>query len=208
MSFFFQGLTIGLAYVAPIGIQNLFVINAALTYPRRRALLTALIVIFFDISLALACFFGVGAVMQRYQWLQMAVLLLGSVIVIYIGIGLLRKKPEDAKEPKAAESIRKTISSACVVTWLNPQAIVDGTMMLGAFFVTLPASQSGPFISGVVTASCLWFTGLTLLVSLLGSRLHGKVMVWINRICGGIIILYGLKLLANFVSLYLLGKGG
>ena len=63
---FLQGLTIGLAYVAPIGMQNLFVINAALTQPRRRALLTALIVVFFDVTLALACFFGVGALMERF----------------------------------------------------------------------------------------------------------------------------------------------
>ena len=61
MPTYLQGLTIGLAYVAPIGMQNLFVINSALTQPRRRALLTALIVIAFDISLALACFFGIGA---------------------------------------------------------------------------------------------------------------------------------------------------
>ena len=36
MGFFFQGLTLGLAYVAPIGMQNLFVIDSALTKPRRR----------------------------------------------------------------------------------------------------------------------------------------------------------------------------
>ena len=46
----------GLAYVAPIGLQNLFVINSALTHTRKCALLTALIVIFFDVTLALACF--------------------------------------------------------------------------------------------------------------------------------------------------------
>ena len=61
MSYFFQGLTMGLAYVAPIGLQNLFVINSALTQSRHRAFLTALIVLFFDISLVLACFFGIGA---------------------------------------------------------------------------------------------------------------------------------------------------
>ena len=54
----------GLAYVAPIGLQNLFVINSALTHTRKCALLTVLIVIFF----------GVGAVMQRYEWLQMVIL--------------------------------------------------------------------------------------------------------------------------------------
>lgn len=52
MDFYIQGLTLGLAYVAPIGIQNLFVINSALMQPRWRALLTALIVIFFDVTLA------------------------------------------------------------------------------------------------------------------------------------------------------------
>lgn len=57
MNIFLQGLTMGLAYVAPIGMQNLFVINSALTNKRKRALLTALIVIFFDITLSLACFF-------------------------------------------------------------------------------------------------------------------------------------------------------
>ena len=36
----------GLAYVAPIGLQNLFVINSALTQSRHRAFLTALIVFF------------------------------------------------------------------------------------------------------------------------------------------------------------------
>ena len=36
MDIYLQGLTMGLAYVAPIGLQNLFVINTALTQPRSR----------------------------------------------------------------------------------------------------------------------------------------------------------------------------
>ena len=71
MYYFLQGLTLGLAYVAPIGVQNLFVINSAMTQSRRRALLTALIVIFFDVTLALFCFFGIGAAIQKYEKLQM-----------------------------------------------------------------------------------------------------------------------------------------
>lgn len=31
---YLQGLSLGLAYVAPIGVQNLFVINAGLSQPR------------------------------------------------------------------------------------------------------------------------------------------------------------------------------
>lgn len=200
MGYFFQGLTMGLAYVAPIGLQNLFVINSALTHIRRRALLTALIVIFFDVTLALACFFGIGAVMQRYEWLQMVILLIGSLIVLYIGIGLLRSKVEEIDRSKSASTIRKTISSACIVTWFNPQAIIDGTMMLGAFHVTLPAAKSIPFISGVAAASCLWFTGLTLIISIFSNRFNAKVLRVINLVCGVIIIFYGCKLLFNFLN--------
>ena len=201
MSYFLQGLTMGLAYVAPIGLQNLFVINSALTHSRRRALMTALIVIFFDVTLALACFFGIGAVMQRYEWLQMLILLAGSLIVVYIGIGLLRSKVEELEKSEPDLSVRKTISSACVVTWFNPQAVIDGTMMLGAFRVTLTASQSTPFISGVAAASCLWFTGLTFVISIFSSRFNAKVLRVINVVCGTVIIFYGVKLFWNFVTM-------
>ena len=93
MPAYFQGLAIGLAYVAPIGMQNLFVINSALAQPRRRALLTALIVTLFDVSLAFACYFGIGALVERFVWLQLIVLLAGGCVVIWIGAGLLREKP-------------------------------------------------------------------------------------------------------------------
>ena len=191
----------GLAYVAPIGLQNLFVINSALTHTRRRALLTAWIVIFFDVTLAFACFFGIGAVMEHYQWLQMAILCVGSLIVIYIGVGLLRAKAEEIDRSQTTGSIRKTISSACVVTWFNPQAIIDGTMMLGAFRATLPTAQASSFISGVALASCLWFLGVTLVVSLLSRHFTPGVMVWINRVCGVVILCYGGSLLWSFLTM-------
>ncbi|MGL5439341.1 MAG: LysE/ArgO family amino acid transporter [Filifactoraceae bacterium] len=201
MKYFFQGLTMGLAYVAPIGLQNLFVINSALTHKRGRALITAFIVIFFDITLALACFFGVGALIQNQLWLKKIILLVGSLIVIYIGIGLLRSTPSEINGQKNKLSIYKTITSACVVTWFNPQAIIDGTLMLGAFYVSLPASSSSSFISGVILASFLWFTNLTFIISLFSNKFNIKVLKKINIVCGLIIIFYGVKLLLNFISL-------
>ena len=203
MNIFLQGLTMGLAYVAPIGMQNLFVINSALTNKRKRALLTALIVIFFDITLSLACFFGIGTIMQKFKWLQMVILCVGSLIVIYIGISLLRAKTQDLEKDQPTMSIKKTISSACVVTWFNPQAIIDGTMMLGAFHVTLAAGQETPFITGVACASFSWFIGLTFLISLISSKFNAKVMRWINIVCGVIIIGYEIKLFVSFVQMLL-----
>lgn len=204
MKYYLQGLTMGLAYVAPIGVQNLFVINSAVTYKRYRALLNAFIVIFFDISLSFACFFGIGSIMQHYEWIKMLMLVIGSIVVIYIGISLLKSKEEDIKVSKKGISIPKTILTACVVTWFNPQAIIDGTMMLGAFYATLPVSQSSLFILGVVSASCLWFTSLTLLISFFSNRFNVRILRKINIVCGIVIVFYGLKLVIDFLKIYCL----
>ena len=201
MNIYLQGLTMGLAYVAPIGLQNLFVINTALTQKRSRVYLTALIVIFFDISLGLACFLGVGALMQALPWLQKVILGIGSLIVIWIGIGLLRSKAsmEDGRDVNVP--IWKVISTACVVTWFNPQAIIDGTMMLGAFRASLPAGSDVFFICGFASASVLWFLGISTVISLFSARFNNKSLNIINKVCGAVSIFYGCKLAWRFLRL-------
>lgn len=141
MDIYLQGLALGLAYVAPIGMQNLFVINSALTQTRLRALVTALIVIFFDVTLALACFFGIGLVMQKYPPVQLGILLLGGLVVVYIDVSLLKSS---VRQIGGAQQmlLGKTVWAACVVTWFNAQAVIDGTMLLGAFKASMTEAQS------------------------------------------------------------------
>lgn len=201
MEIYLQGLTMGLAYVAPIGLQNLFVINTALTQPKARVYLTALIVIFFDVTLGLACFFGIGAVMEASDLLKMAILLIGSLIVIWIGFGLIRAKDTMDTSTKVDIPILKVISTACVVTWFNPQALIDGSMMLGAFKATLPEGTDFFFVGGFASASVLWFLGISIVISLFSAKFTDKTLRVINIVCGAVIIFYGCKLFWNFVQL-------
>lgn len=198
---YLQGLILGLAYVAPIGTQNMFVINTALTRPRRRALLTAFIVIFFDVTLALACFFGIGALMERFTWLQMVILLVGGAIVIWIGIGLLKDKPTMDGSVEVDIPLPKVAAKACVVTWFNPQAIIDGTMLFGGFRAGNPGGVSTQLILGSSTASFVWFLGITILISFFSARFSDKILRLINLVCGAIIIFYGAKLLFKFFQM-------
>ena len=201
MDIYLQGLTMGLAYVAPIGLQNLFVINTALTQPRRRVYATALIVIFFDVTLGLACFFGIGAVMSASPWLEMAILLVGSVIVIWIGQGLVREKDTLDTSTNVDIPIVKVVTTACVVTWFNPQALIDGSMMLGAFKATLPEGTDFFFVGGFASASVLWFLGISTIISLFSAKITDKTLRVINVVCGIVIIFYGLKLFWSFIQM-------
>ena len=89
MGFFFQGLMMGLAYVAPIGMQNIFVINSAASERLPRAIITALIVIFFDVTLAFACFYGAGLAIEHHEWLRLLVSFIGSLVLLFTGIKLV-----------------------------------------------------------------------------------------------------------------------
>ena len=201
MEIYLQGLTMGLAYVAPIGLQNLFVINTALSQPRKRVYATALIVIFFDVTLGLACFFGIGAVMSASPWLEMAILLVGSLIVIWIGQGLIRSKDTLDTSTEVNIPIAKVVTTACVVTWFNPQALIDGSMMLGAFKATLPEGTDFFFVGGFASASVIWFLGISTLISLFSAKITDKLLRIINIVCGIVIIFYGLKLLWSFIQM-------
>lgn len=200
---YLQGLSLGLAYVAPIGMQNLFVINSAISQKLSRAIATALIVIFWDVSLGLACFLGVGALMEALPWLQKIILGAGGLLVIYIGTGLIRSKADMSGGKDVNQPFWKLIGTAFIVTWLNPQALIDGTLMLGAFRASLPAGGDPYFITGFASASFLWFNVLAIVVHLLGSRINSRVLTWLNRICGAVIILYGIKLLINLIQMFL-----
>lgn len=198
MYVFFQGLLMGLVYTAPIGMQNMFVINSALCSSRRRAAFTAVTVIFFDISLSLCCFFGIGALLEHFRWLNPALLFFGGLTVLFLAVSLIRKSPAAFSESGQPVSRQKTILSACAVTWLNPQAILDGTMILGAFHASFSGTQSSFFIMGIALASCLWFSSLTFFSSLFRSSLSPRFLHAVNILCGTVILFYAVKLLYRF----------
>lgn len=198
--FLLEGFLLGLAYLAPIGMQNMYVINSAMRMSRIRAYQVALITFFFDVSLALACFFGVGAVLERFPMLRGAVLLFGFLAATYIGIGLILSKPE-LKDIPMNEPLARVAAMCFAVTWFNPNAIIDGTLLLGGIRASLSFNASNLFVLGVALASLTWFTGLVTVISVFKSRINGGLLRLINGVCGGVIIAYGLKLGYDFIQM-------
>mgnify|MGYP006301105625 CR=1 FL=1 len=172
-----QGLLLGLAYVAPIGMQNLYVINTALSGNKKRTYQVALFTIFFDILLALACFFGIGILLKNIPSLKSSILLIGSILVVLIGLKLIREAGEiDNSIEKRNNSLFQIFLTCFVVTWLNPQAIIDGSLLLGGYHVSLPPNTAIYFIFGFCTASFLWFTSISSITLFFNDKLNEKVI--------------------------------
>ncbi|MBF4692672.1 LysE/ArgO family amino acid transporter [Fusibacter ferrireducens] len=200
MKYFIDGLLLGFAYVAPIGVQNIFVINSAISDKRMRSFLTALIVIFFDITLALACFWGVGSLFENAYILKMVVYLVGGIAVVKIGHGLLNSEIKAPTESAETLPISKVIVSACLVTWFNPQALIDGSLLLGAYRASLAPNFALLFIVGVCIASMTWFVSLSSIIATFKYQMSVKILTIINRVCGIVIVFYGLRLIYIFLE--------
>ncbi len=202
MKFFIDGLLLGFAYVAPIGMQNLFMINTALTQSKLRTYLTAFIIMFFDITLAFGCFYGIGAIMSASIWLQIIILGIGSLVVLWIGFSIFRSDGSLESNTEVDIPIAKVITTALVVTWFNPQAIIDGSMMLGAFKASItPPEMATVFILGVCVASAIWWLFIATLGRIFSNKINEKALKIINMVCGAIIIFYGAKLFISFVKM-------
>jgi L-lysine exporter family protein LysE/ArgO len=200
VGYFVQGFLMGLAYLAPIGMQNLYVINSALRATLAKAYQVAFIVTLFDMSLSLSAFWGTGVLLEAFPLLKWGFYLLGSIIITLIGIALVRSRPANPTEIQAEESFFKTVVFAFTVSWLNPHALIDSTFLLGGYRAMLDQLSSILFLSGVISASIVWFFGLVTIVARFRKQVNTGTMRLINVVCGVTIILFGLNLGYKFFT--------
>jgi L-lysine exporter family protein LysE/ArgO len=200
LAYILQGFIFGIAYVAPIGAQNLFVINISTNNDIKYILKSVFVVIFFDISLALACFIGVGIIFDILPLLKNIVLCVGCFVITFMGIRLiLNKKEIEYKEQNGQLSLLKIIGLSFSVAWFNPQAIIDGTMLFGGMRSSLPINSANMFIAGVCIASISWFSALAIITHKILDKFK-KTIRYINIICGIILIIYGIRLGFIFIK--------
>ena len=203
---------IGFATIAPIGMQNLYVFNNALSEKLSRALFFAIFIWLADALFELAAFFGMGALISTNRWLKLAVMGIGGILVIYIALGIIRGAKSNSltaglaqkgKVGSADEGGKKTLRSVVfasfLLVWANPQALIDGSLMLGALRGTMTGASAFNFIAGVLLATALWFFGITMTIGLLRDKLSSRILTVVNLASGLIVLVYGAYLLVHVV---------
>lgn len=197
-----RGMLISFALVSSIGMQNLFVFNSAMSNRMRRALLICLFVWVADTTLTTVTFLGIGALISRYLWLKITIMLLGGLIVIWMGIGILRSASQiELGKDDSQLPLKDAFAGAWIVAFANPQAIIDTGVTMGALRGTLANNEVLPFLGGIILATAIWFFAITIIVGSLKNRLPKRILMWINIISGVIVVGYGFALLINAARL-------
>lgn len=198
---YLRGILVGFAFVAPIGMQNIYMFNNALSNKMSKALLYDFLVWFCDALFSFAAFYGIGALISANEIVKIIVMLVGGALTSYIGFNIIRSAKQTAiGSDSKKQTLKQALMTALIVSWGNPQAMIDGTMMLGASRATLTFEQSILFITGVITASFIWDHGITIGFNLLRDKLPKKFLLAINLISGIIVAVYGLYLILTGIT--------
>lgn len=198
---YLRGILIGFAFVAPIGMQNIYMFNNALSNKMSKALLYNFLVWFCDALFSFAAFYGIGALISANEIVKIIIMLIGGALTSYIGFNIIRSAKQTAiGSDSKKQTLKQALMTALIVSWGNPQAMIDGTMMLGASRATLTFEQSILFITGVITASFIWDHGITIGFNLLRDKLPKKFLLAINLISGIIVAVYGLYLILTGIT--------
>ena len=76
-------------------------------------------------------------------------------------------------------------------------------MMLGAFQANIPEEGIYYFFGGFLTMTPMWFGALAATMHLLAKKIKITHMAWINRFCGAVLVIYGIKLFIDGVTMFL-----
>jgi len=203
------GMAIGVAVAAPIGPVNLIVIRRTLRHGRLNGLVTGAGAAMGDgVFAGLAAFSLTAAIdfLLSYElWLQA----IGGLFLIILGLRTLLSHPHlaDADADKAAGVPAHVFLTTFALTITNPATMLGFIAIFSGVAGLRSAGQgyghAATLTGAVIIGSMLWWFGLSQFVSLFRQRMSDHMLEVINRISGGLIIMFGIAVWARVLLKWL-----
>ena len=206
ISFFIRGLLIGLSIAATVGPMSVLCIQRTLNKGQLYGLVSGLGIATADGVYGSIAAFGLTLITNFLIQEQIWIRLIGGLFLIYLGMKTILSRPS---EKAVALNIKSNgylgaYASTFLLTLTNPLTILSFAAIFAGIGV---GSASNNFISatvivfGVFSGSTLWWIILTSIISLLRKKMDAQWLLWISRISGAIITLFGIGALLSLMSL-------
>ncbi|MGZ3642995.1 MAG: LysE family translocator [Ktedonobacteraceae bacterium] len=205
-SFFIRGLLIGLSIAATVGPMSVLCIQRTLNKGQLYGLVSGLGIATADAVYGSIAAFGLTLITNFLIMEQTWIRLIGGIFLIYLGIKTMLSKPPESAATLTMQTngYPGAYASTFLLTLTNPLTILSFAAIFAGIGV---GSASKSFLSaalvvlGVFSGSTLWWIILTGIISLLRKKMDAQWLLWINRISGAIITLFGIGALLFLLSL-------
>jgi len=196
-SIFIQAIIIGLAIAAPVGPIGILCIRTTIA----KGILAGLAVGFgaaaADGFYVIIGGLGLGIVIKILLGIAPILKVVGGVFLLFIGTKIFLKKVSYSKtETEVRKSYGRLFSSTFFLTLSNPMTILTFLGVISAMEVEMTTNfDLITLILGVFLGSILWWVFLVTIVSIVAKRLSVKVLSFINKLAGLILIGFGIYIL-------------
>ena len=205
LGLFVKGIVLGFSIAAPVGPIGVLCIRRTLQNGFKSGLASGLGAASADAvygAIAAAGLTLAADLLARQQtWLGM----LGGAFLLYLGVKTFRSPPQKAdEEEKAPNKLGGDYLSTFMLTMSNPITIFSFMALFGGLSAGVgTASRYSIFIPvvGVFTGSALWWLTLSTGVNLLRKRFSDGMMLWVNRIAGVVIFVFGVVMVWRAVGM-------
>ncbi len=205
LSFFIRGLLIGLSIAATVGPMSVLCIQRTLNKGQLYGLVSGLGIATADGVYGSIAAFGLTLITNFLIHEQIWIRLIGGLFLMYLGVKTIFSKPPQwaAVLNMKTNSYLGAYVSTFLLTLTNPLTILSFAAIFAGMGI---GSASKSFFSatavvlGVFSGSTLWWIILTSGISLLRKKMNSQWLLWINRISGAIITLFGLVALLTLLS--------
>jgi threonine/homoserine/homoserine lactone efflux protein len=200
---FARGLLLGFSIAAPVGPIGVLCIRRTLTQGWRIGFLTGMGAATADATYGAIAAFGLTALSNLLIAEQFWLRLIGGIYLLFLGARTFFAKPATVASNATANSLAGAYTSTFLLTLTNPTTILSFAAIFAGFGVASSNSTlaAAVLVLGVFVGSALWWLLLSGGVTLLSSRFRPAALVWVNRISGAVIFLFGLLSLASIVPL-------
>lgn len=199
-SVFIKGLIIGFSIAAPVGPIGVLCIRRTLTEGRLSGFVSGLGAATADAVYGCIAGFGLTFIstflIEQSQWLRS----LGGGFLLYLGIRTFlahSNSLSDSDYPNVqGANLTRNYLSTFVLTLTNPLTILSFAAVFAG--LGIGSTSSGNYLSalilviGVFLGSCSWWFILSGSVGLFRQRIKPDSLIWVNRVSGVIIIIFGM----------------
>jgi len=187
-----RGAAAGLAISAPVGPVNVLCISRTLTKGRLAGVIAGLGAATADTFYGAIAGFSISVVIAMLIRNEFWIRLVGGILLIGIGAHYCFKRPRPRVEARK-EAGHSDYTTALLLNLTNPTTVLSFLAVLAAlgmrhhreWWLTLLV------IGGIFGGAMLWWTTLALVAGRFRSRFDDGAMVWMDRIAGIAIGVFG-----------------
>lgn len=198
-SYLIRGFVVGFSIAAPVGPIGVLVIRRTLLRGRMVGLVSGLGAATGDAVYGAIAALGLSVVSRMLLAQEMWIRLVGGLLLLYIGVATLRAAPAERPAGGGSEGLAGAYASTFGLTLTNPATILSFLAVFAALGV--PRGAAGAFVvAGVFAGSAFWWLLLSGAVGLVRRRFTPRELVWVSRLSGTLIVLFGLTSLGIVLS--------